>query len=56
MDRSYKKSGTPEKRQPLLKEEAPQENFSFFSFKRDDKNGNDKSNVKYTKLNNNEDV
>ena len=55
MDKSYKKSGTPEERQPLLKEEAPKENFSLFSFKRDDKSGNDKSDVKTTKLKNNED-
>ena len=55
MDSSYKKSGTREERQPLLREEVPKENPSLFSFKREDKSGNDKSNVKYTKLENNED-
>ena len=55
MNRSHKKSGMPKERQPLLNEEAPKENSSLFSFKRDDKSGNDKFNVKYTKLTNNED-
>ena len=55
MDSSYKKSGTPEERQHLLREEAPKENSSLLSFKREDKSGNDKSNVKYTKLKNNKD-